>query len=119
MGKTKGILFGVIAVLASTPAFAAEIGTAANFAGLGYSVGYAALGLGIMMGVAVLGGALGQGKAASAALDGIARNPGAATKILIQLMLGLAFMESLVLFSLIIVLKLSGSIANVLDLMAK
>ncbi len=60
----------------------------------------AALGLGI----AALGGALGQGKAAATALDGIARNPGAADKIRGPMILGLALIESLVIYSLIIAL---------------
>ncbi len=52
--------------------------------------------------VAVLGGALGQGRAAAAALEGISRNPGAAARIQTPMILGLALIESLVLFALII-----------------
>lgn len=42
-----------------------------------------------------------QGKAVSAACEGIARNPGAAGAIRVLLILGLAFIESLALFTLI------------------
>ena len=63
----------------------------------------AALGLGI----AAFGGALGQGKAAAAALDGIARNPGAAGQIRGPMILGLALIESLVIYALIIALLLT------------
>ena len=42
---------------------------------------------------------LAQGKAISAAVEGIARNPGAAGAIRILLLLGLAFIESLALFT--------------------
>ncbi len=42
---------------------------------------------------------LAQGKAISAAAEGIARNPGAAGAIRILLLLGLAFIESLALFT--------------------
>ncbi|NWF83735.1 MAG: ATP synthase F0 subunit C [Bryobacteraceae bacterium] len=42
---------------------------------------------------------LAQGKAISAACEGIARNPGAAGAIRILLLLGLAFVESLALFT--------------------
>ncbi|WP_321477087.1 ATP synthase F0 subunit C [uncultured Paludibaculum sp.] len=45
--------------------------------------------------------ALAQGKAISASVEGIARNPGAAGAIRILLILGLAFIESLALFTLI------------------
>ncbi|MDR3718639.1 MAG: ATP synthase F0 subunit C [Bryobacteraceae bacterium] len=48
---------------------------------------------------------LAQGKAVAAAAEGIARNPGAAGAIRILLLLGLAFIESLSLFTLITVLK--------------
>lgn len=53
---------------------------------------------GFAIAIAVLGGALGQGRAASAALEGIARNPGAKDNIQTPLILGLALIESLVLF---------------------
>jgi F-type H+-transporting ATPase subunit c len=42
---------------------------------------------------------LAQGKAISASVEGIARNPGAAGAIRILLILGLAFIESLALFT--------------------
>ena len=62
----------------------------------------AAIGAGFAMGLAVLGGALGQGKAAAAALEGISRNPGAAARIQTPMILGLALIESLVLFGFLI-----------------
>lgn len=48
--------------------------------------------------VAVLGGTMAQGKAASVALEGIARNPAAADKLQTPMILALALIESLVLF---------------------
>lgn len=51
--------------------------------------------------LAALAGTTAQSKAASAALEGIARNPGAADKIMTPMILGLALMESLVIFTLI------------------
>lgn len=63
---------------------------------------YAALGAGFAIGLGVLGGALGQGKAAAAALEGISRNPGAAPRIQTPMILGLALMESLVLLAFVI-----------------
>lgn len=55
----------------------------------------------IAMGLAAFGGTQGQSKAASAALEGIARNPGAADKIQTPMILSFAFMESLVIFTLL------------------
>jgi F-type H+-transporting ATPase subunit c len=47
---------------------------------------------------AVIGGTMAQGKAAHAALEGIARNPAAAEKLQTPMILALALIESLVLF---------------------
>jgi F-type H+-transporting ATPase subunit c len=79
--------------LTSVLAFAQEHAEAAGSSGLKW------VGVGIGLGMAVLGGALGQSRAASAALEGISRNPNAADKVFVPMILGLAFMESLVLFA--------------------
>ena len=63
--------------------------------------GYIAAGLAI--GLAAFGGSLGQGRAA-AALEGIARNPNASGKLFTPMILGLALIESLVIYALIIAL---------------
>jgi F-type H+-transporting ATPase subunit c len=70
--------------------------------------GLIALAAGLGLGLAALGGALAQGKAAATALDGIARNPGAADKIRGPMILGLALIESLVIYALIIAFLLLG-----------
>ncbi len=62
------------------------------------SAGWMAIATGIGLGLAAFGGALGQGRVASAALEGLARNPNAADKLQAPMILGLAFIESLVLF---------------------
>ena len=62
----------------------------------------AAVGAGAAIGLGVLGGAIGQGRAAAAALEGISRNPGAAPRIQTPMILGLALIESLVLLSFVI-----------------
>ena len=54
----------------------------------------------------VLGGTLAQGRAAASALEGISRNPGAAARIQTPMILGLALIESLVLFALVVALFL-------------
>src|SRR5690606_2907515 len=68
----------------------------------------AAIGAGIAIGLGVLGGTLGQGRAAAAALEGISRNPGAASRIQTPMILGLALIESLVRFSFVIAFLLQG-----------
>ena len=69
--------------------------------------GMLAIGAGLAMGLAALGGGLGQGKAAAAALEGIARNPGAAGKITGPMILGLALIESLVIYAFVIAIMLT------------
>ncbi len=68
------------------------------------------LAVGLGMGIAAFGGALGQGRAAAAALEGIARNPGASGKIFTPMILGLALIESLVIYSLLISFMLFGKL---------
>ncbi len=66
----------------------------------------AALGIGI----AAFGGALGQGRTAAAALEGIARNPQASGKLFTPMILGLALIESLVIYALVVSLMLMGNL---------
>ena len=65
-----------------------------------------ALAAGFGVAIAAFGGALGQSKAIASALDGIARNPGAAGKIVTPMIIGLAMIESLVIYSLVVSLLL-------------
>ncbi len=65
-----------------------------------------ALAAGFGIGIAAFGGALGQGKGIASALDGIARNPGASGKIVTPMIIGLAMIESLVIYSLVVSLLL-------------
>lgn len=83
-------LFFVLMVIAlvALPAAAQDTGAA------GAKWTYSAIGLGI----AVAAAAYGQSKVASAVAEGIARNPAARPGIQLALFLGLAFIESLVLF---------------------
>jgi len=70
--------------------------------------GYVGIGAGLAIGIAALGGALGQGRAAAAALEGIARNPQASGKLFTPMIIGLALIESLVIYALVIGFQLQG-----------
>jgi F-type H+-transporting ATPase subunit c len=65
-----------------------------------------ALAAGFGVAIAAFGGALGQGRGVAAALEGIARNPGASGKILTPMIIGLALIESLVIYALVVSLLL-------------
>jgi F-type H+-transporting ATPase subunit c len=79
--------------------FGASIAMAAEG---GPSDPYASLGAALAIGLAAFGGAIGQGRTATAALEGIARNPAAQGKIFVPMIIGLALIESLVLYAFVI-----------------
>ncbi len=56
-------------------------------------VNLAPLGAALAIGLAAFGAASGQGRAVTAALEGISRNPGATDKMFMPMILGLVFME--------------------------
>jgi F-type H+-transporting ATPase subunit c len=71
---------------------------------------FIALAAGFGIAIASFGGALGQGKAIAAGLEGIARNPSAQNKIFIPMIVGLALIESLVIYTLVIAFILVGKL---------
>ena len=102
MKKWSMLLIGLIVAMVLTPAaFAQE-------AGASPAAGHPALFIAAAFGMAIaaFGCGLAQGKIGAAALEGIARNPGAAKNIFTPMLLSLAFVETLVLFTfLMIILK--------------
>ena len=93
----------VSVMLLALPAFAQGDASSAG-------AGIVMLGAGLCMGIASLGGALGQGRTASAALDGIARNPQAAPRVQTPMIIALAMTESLVLFAFVIAFFIQGKV---------
>ena len=68
--------------------------------------GIAALACGIAIGAAAFGTGIGQGLGLKGATEGIARNPGASGKITTTLIIGLAMIESLAIYALVVALIL-------------
>lgn len=91
----KKMMLFVVTTLASVAAFAQDGGANSN-------AGLVALGAGLAIGLAVIGGTMAQGKAASAALEGMARNPAASDKLFTPLILSLALIESLVILAFLV-----------------
>jgi F-type H+-transporting ATPase subunit c len=77
--------------------------------GVGAKAGIA-IAAGLAIGLAALGAALGQGRMAAAAMESIGRNPNAAPRIQLPMILGLAFIEALAIYALIIAFALQGKI---------
>ena len=90
-------LFAPIALAEGTPA------AGDNVAKLSY-YGMAVLGSGLGIGLAALGTGIGQGIGLRGATEGVARNPGASGKITTTLIIGLAMVESLCIYALVVVL---------------
>jgi len=90
-------------LMAHTPAFAAE--------GAGdSSKGWVAMAAGLAIGIAAVGAGLGQGRAVAAAMESIGRNPNAADRIQTPMIIGIAFMEALAIYALVIAFFLQGKI---------
>jgi F-type H+-transporting ATPase subunit c len=94
--KMMFLVFAVL-LLAASPVFAQGGAAAGGDSGL-KTIGYV-LGMGIASGLC----GIGQGRAASGAAEAIARNPGARAGINLALILGLAFIESLAIYTLLVV----------------
>jgi F-type H+-transporting ATPase subunit c len=89
-------LMALAALFMASPAFA-------QTGGGGAAPSWVPIGAGIGMAIASGLCGLGQGRATASATEALARNPGARAGILTMLLLGLAFMESLALFTLLII----------------
>ena len=96
MKKMQYVFMALAALLIATPAFGQE---AANSA----AAQWVPLAAGLSMALAAGLCGLGQGKATASATEALARNPGARPGIFIFLILGLAFIESLALFTFVII----------------
>ncbi len=104
--KRLGMLFfallGVLFV-AALPALAqGELGGAGAADNASTVSAYARLGAAIGFGIAAGLAAIGQGRIGGSAAEGAARNPGASGRIQILMIIGLAFIETLVIFTLVI-----------------
>lgn len=94
----KKVILTFLISLVAVPAFAQDFSTMSNWAlylGAGFAIGLAGLGAGIGMGSAIRGG-----------LEGISRNPSVASKIFTYLLVGVALIESIAIYGLVVSLIL-------------
>jgi len=97
MRKLQYLFMSLAAMLLASPAFAQS---ASQYSPASQWVPLAA-GLGMALAAGLCG--LGQGKATASSAEALARNPGARPGIFLFLILGLAFIESLALFTFVII----------------
>jgi F-type H+-transporting ATPase subunit c len=101
MRKLANLLFCTLAV-ALFPAVA----MAETEAGAGAGTWSYAIGAGLAIGLCGLGCGIGQGLTAGNAMSGIARNPGASGTMFVPFIIGLALIESIAIYSLVVALIL-------------
>jgi F-type H+-transporting ATPase subunit c len=102
MSKLRIAFFAIVGLLASAAPALAQGGAAA--ADNAESVNkYKAIAAGLGFALAAALAAIGQSRVAGAAAEGVARNPGAGARIQTMMILGLVFIETLVLFTLVVV----------------
>lgn len=104
MSKKVG-LFTSLFVLALTTAALAADAAPAQAEGLRFFV-YSAVAAGFGIAIAAFGCGIGQGMAVRGAVEGIARNPDASGKVTVTMLIGLAMIESLSIYALVIALIL-------------
>ncbi|MGC9158029.1 MAG: ATP synthase F0 subunit C [Terracidiphilus sp.] len=94
MRKLQYVFMALAALCFAIPAFA-DSGSAV--------INMAPIGIGLGMGLAAGGCGMGEGRAVAAATEAFARNPMLRPGIMFFLVLGLAFIESLTLFTLAVI----------------
>jgi F-type H+-transporting ATPase subunit c len=95
MQKLQYLFMALAALCFAVPAFADGGSSAASLVPIG-----AGIGMGLAAGLC----GIGQGRAVGSSVEGLARNPGARGGIMIFMILGLAFIESLTLMTFVIIL---------------
>jgi len=95
-----------MSLMATGLAMAAEGGAA----GSDSKAAAIAIAAGVAVGIAAFGAALGQGRVGAAAMESIGRNPNAADKLFLPLVLTLALLEALALYGFVIAIILTGKI---------
>ena len=100
MKNWKIMMLAAALVLLAPAAFGVEAEPVATTTGGGVSWGLVSAAF--VLGISAAAGAMGQSRAIAAACEGIARNPGAAGPIRLAMIIGLALIESLVIYALII-----------------
>ena len=100
--KKVSILTSILVLALSTVAIASEGGAAAS----GVNIALVCVAAALAVGIPALGCGLGMGTAIGGSCSGIARNPEASGKITVTMIIGLALIESLTIYGLVISLIL-------------
>ncbi|MGE5216483.1 MAG: ATP synthase F0 subunit C [Chloroflexota bacterium] len=111
MKAIKSVLGALVGTLVgSNVALAAAEGAAAATSGDSTVKAATAIAAGLAIAIAAFGAALAQGRMAAAAMESIGRNPNSADRIQVPMILGLAFIEALAIYALLIAFFLQGKV---------
>ncbi|HOV87089.1 MAG TPA: ATP synthase F0 subunit C [Syntrophobacteraceae bacterium] len=105
MTKKVGLFTTLFVLGLTTLALAADAGASDKAEGLRFFV-YSAVAAGLGIAIAAFGCGIGQGMAVKGAVEGIARNPDASGKVTVTMLIGLAMIESLSIYALVVSLIL-------------
>jgi len=107
MMKKVGLLTTLLVLALATVVLAAEgeAASAEKVAGLNFFL-YSAIAAGFGIAIAAFGCGLGQGMAIKSSVEGVARNPEASGKVTVTMLIGLALIESLCIYALVVALIL-------------
>lgn len=103
-------MIGALAALTLASPFIAMAQTGATGGEGGLRAGLIALGAGLAIGIGALGCGMGQGRLAASAMESLGRNPNSEPQIRTWMIVGLAFVESISLYALLIAYILWGKI---------
>ena len=107
--KRRFAFFGTLFMSMITAGVAMAAAEGAGAAGENRAVAIA-ISAGVAVAIAAFGAALGQGRVGAAAMESIGRNPNAADKLFLPLVLTLALLEALALYGFVIAILLQGKI---------
>jgi F-type H+-transporting ATPase subunit c len=105
MSKKVGLLTTLFLLGLTTVALAQDAGAAEKVEGLRFFM-YSAIAAGFGIAIAAFGCGIGQGIAVKSSVEGIARNPEASGKVTVTMLIGLAMIESLCIYALVVALIL-------------
>jgi F-type H+-transporting ATPase subunit c len=102
----SGLFALVVMLLAAAPALAEEAAASSGGGGNSSALPYLFIAAGFGMAIGTIGPALAQGRAIAAAVEAMARNPGVAGKIQTAMLIGLAMIEALAIYALVVAMVL-------------
>ena len=117
--KALLVVVGLLLLSLAAPALASEPEAGAGASAMGTQKAAQFLAAALVLGLAAFAGAFGQARAIAAACTSMGRNPGAAGPVRITMIIGVAFIESLVIYALLMFFLLMGKLPETAEVLSK